>query len=79
MFTTVMSDLTLPVAINLSSLKMESLLRDSVSILSEKFQRKYLCWMGEMMTSRIFWLEDLGPQNLSWLYFIHSCFPPINI
>lgn len=37
MFTTVMSDLTLSVAANLSSLKVESLIRDSVSILSEKF------------------------------------------
>lgn len=33
----VMNDLTLPVAVNLSNLKMQPLLRDSVSILSEKF------------------------------------------
>lgn len=33
----VMSDLTLPVAVNLPNLKTQPFLRDSVSILSEKF------------------------------------------
>lgn len=27
------------------------------------------------MTSRISGLEDLGPQSLSWPYFIHTGFP----